>query len=118
MISGDTVTLTTGGATGTFASRNAGTGITVTVAGLTIGGAQASDYTLTQPTASANITPVALTITAVTNTKTYDATTDRRQDSEDHRRLSPGLGHRQLHRDLRQQERGNQPGPHAERDRQ
>ena len=39
VFSGDTVTLNTGGATGTFASKDVGTGITVTVAGLTIGGA-------------------------------------------------------------------------------
>ena len=45
------------------------------VAGLTISGAQASDYTLTEPTATANITPAALSITAVTNTKSYDGTT-------------------------------------------
>ena len=75
VFSGDTVTLNTGGATGTFASQNVGTGITVTVAGLTISGAQAGDYTLTQPTTTANITPAPLTVTAVTNTKVYDGTT-------------------------------------------
>ena len=47
MFSGDTVTLSTSGATGTFASDNVGTGITVTVSGLTISGAQADDYMLT-----------------------------------------------------------------------
>ncbi len=75
VISGDTVNLNTSGATGTFASKNVGNGITVTVAGLTIGGAQAGDYTLTQPATTANITPAPLTITAVTNTKVYDGTT-------------------------------------------
>ena len=59
---GDTVTLDTSGATGTFASQDVGNGITVTVAGLALGGAQASDYALTQPTTTANITPATLTV--------------------------------------------------------
>ena len=75
VFSGDTVTLGTSGATGTFASDKVGTGITVTVAGLTLIGAQAGNYTLTQPTTTANITQAPLTITAVTNTKVYDGTT-------------------------------------------
>ena len=75
VVSGDTVNLGTSSATGTFASQNVGSGIAVAVAGLTISGAQASDYTLTEPTATANITPAALSITAVTNTKSYDGTT-------------------------------------------
>ena len=57
VFSGDLVILNTGSATGTFASQNVGTGITVTVAGLTIVGAQSGNYTLTQPTTSASITP-------------------------------------------------------------
>ena len=76
VFSGDTVNLNTGGATGTFASQNVGTGITVTVAGLTISGAQAGDYTLTQPTTTANITPAALTVSGITAAnKVYDAST-------------------------------------------
>ena len=74
--SGDTVTLVTSGAIGTFASKNVGNGITVTVSGLTISGAQAGDYTLTQPTASANITPATLTASGVTAAnKVYNSTT-------------------------------------------
>ena len=46
----------------------------VQVSGLTISGPQAGDYTLTQPTTSANITPAALTISAVSDTKGYDGT--------------------------------------------
>ena len=72
MFSGDTVNLDTGGATGTFASQNVGTGITVTVAGLTIGGAQASDYTLTQPTTTANITPATPTVSVSDSGGTYN----------------------------------------------
>ena len=40
VFSGDTVTLDASGATGTFASQDVGTGIMVTVTGLTLGGAQ------------------------------------------------------------------------------
>ena len=76
VLSGDTVILGTSGATGTFASANVGTGITVTVAGLTISGAQADDYTLTQPTTTANITPAGLTVSGITAAnKVYNAST-------------------------------------------
>jgi len=48
----------------------------VTVSGLTLGGAQAADYALTQPKAAASITPAKLTVTGLTaNNKVYDATT-------------------------------------------
>src|SRR4029077_15961416 len=68
-------TLSTAGATGTFASKNAGSGVTVAVSDLTVSGAQAANYALTQPTATANITPATLTVTGVTaNNKVYDAT--------------------------------------------
>jgi subtilase family serine protease len=76
VVSGDTFTLNTSGATGTFASDSVGTGITVTVAGLTISGPQAGDYTLTQPTTTANITRASLTVSGVTAAnKTYNAST-------------------------------------------
>jgi hypothetical protein len=76
VVTGDTVTLDTTGAAGTFASKDAGTGITVQVSGLTIGGPQVNDYTLTQPTTTANITAATLTVTGVTaKDKVYDSTT-------------------------------------------
>ena len=75
VVGGDSVTLGTAGATGAFADKNVGTGKTVTVSGLTIGGASASNYTLTQPSATANITAKALTVTATGIDKVYDATT-------------------------------------------
>src|SRR5207247_5262342 len=76
VVSGDTVTLATGGATGTFASAAVGTNKTVTISGLTIGGADAGNYTLTQPTTTADITAKALTVTGVTaSSKGYDRTT-------------------------------------------
>ena len=55
----DAVTLSAASATGTFADKNvnpAATPKTVTVAGLALSGADAGNYTLTQPTATANIT--------------------------------------------------------------
>src|SRR5204863_172638 len=65
LVPGDTVTLATGSATGTFASAGVGTNKTVTVSGLTIGGADAGNYTLTQPTTTADITAKALTVTEI-----------------------------------------------------
>jgi hypothetical protein len=73
--SGDTVTLNTTAAMGTFASKDVGQNITVSVSGLTLGGTQANDYTLTQPTTIANITARPITVTATSSTKTYDGTT-------------------------------------------
>ncbi len=73
--SGDTVTLSTTGAIGTFVSKNVGTNISVTTSGFTIGGPQAGNYSLVQPTTTANITPAPLTVTATPNAKSYDGTT-------------------------------------------
>ena len=76
VLSGDTVTLSTSGAVGVFASKDVANGITVTVSGLSLSGAKAGDYTLTQPTTTADITPAALTVTGITaNNKVYDHTT-------------------------------------------
>jgi sugar lactone lactonase YvrE len=76
VFSGDTVTLDTTRAAGTFSGKNVANGLTVSVAGLTIGGPQAGDYyLLTQPTATANIAALPITVTAAPNTKTYDDTT-------------------------------------------
>src|SRR5204862_492060 len=59
----------------TFATRNIGTGIAITST-CTLSGADAGNYTLTQPSlTSRNITALAITVTAQTNTKTYDGTT-------------------------------------------
>jgi hypothetical protein len=71
----DTVTLSTASATATFATKTAETGKTVTVAGLTISGADAANYTLTQPTTTANITARELTVSGITaNNRVYDRT--------------------------------------------
>jgi hypothetical protein len=74
VVSGDAVTLDAAGASGTFASRNAGQNLAVSVSGLTLDGAQAADYTLAQLTTTANITPRPITVAAVPNMKIYDGT--------------------------------------------
>ncbi|HEY3550828.1 MAG TPA: PxKF domain-containing protein [Gaiellaceae bacterium] len=51
----DNVTLNTAGATGTFTSSAVGTW-TVNISGLTLGGTDMGDYSLTMPTTTANIT--------------------------------------------------------------
>jgi len=75
IVPGDVIILRTNLAVATFVSPNVGNGLAVTVSGLTLGGTPALNYTLTQPTATANITPAFLTITATPNTKVYDGTT-------------------------------------------
>jgi len=62
---------------GLFSDKNAGTGRTVDVSGLTLGGADAGNYTLggTISSGVANITPKALTVTGVTAaSRDYDGT--------------------------------------------
>lgn len=72
---GDAVALVTSAAAGSFADRHVGTGKTVTVSGLALSGAAAANYTLTQPTATADITALALIGTITANNKTYDGNT-------------------------------------------
>ena len=76
MVAGDVLTVDS--ATGAFSNKNAGTGKTVNISGITLGGADAGNYTLTSSTASttATITPATITVTGVTAAnKVYDATT-------------------------------------------
>ena len=75
VISGDTVTLDKSAATGAFADKNVGTGKTVQISGLAIGGTDSGNYTLTQPTATADITPLAITGSITASNKVYDGTT-------------------------------------------
>lgn len=76
VVGGDTVTLDTVSAVGTFASQNVGTGIVVTVSGLALSGASSGNYILTQPSTTANITTKALTVSGVTaSDKIYDRNT-------------------------------------------
>jgi trimeric autotransporter adhesin len=76
VVSGDAVTLNVAGAIGTFANANVGTGKVVTISGLTLGGTDSGNYSLIQPTTTANITGLTLTVTGVTaNSKVYNGTT-------------------------------------------
>jgi hypothetical protein len=76
VISGDTVTLTTG--TGSIADKNVGTVRSVTASGFGLSGADAGNYTLSaQPSGlTVDITAKALTVTGVTAaSRVYDRTT-------------------------------------------
>jgi hypothetical protein len=73
---GDSVTLNTASATGSFTTKTVGTGKTVNVSGLTLSGADSANYTLAQPTTTANITAAALSVSGVTaGNKVYDSST-------------------------------------------
>ncbi|WP_426270546.1 YDG domain-containing protein [Dyella kyungheensis] len=71
VLAGDTVSFAYGSAT--FSDANAATGKTVTVVGLTAGGADAGNYALSSTSTStqANITPYVLSLTG---TRVYDGT--------------------------------------------
>ena len=72
------VSLSTNGYVANFASANAGTGIGVTVSGLSLAGSAAGNYSLGQPSGlSANITTAGVTISSgiTANNKAYDGTT-------------------------------------------
>ena len=78
VFSGDTVTLDETTATASFASKHVGTGISVSIAGLALTGAQSQDYSLVDPTptTTANIIPAPLTVFDIgVSSKTYDRTT-------------------------------------------
>ena len=63
------------GGTATFDSRNAGTGKTVNATGLSLDGLDAGNYTVnTTASTTANISQLPITVTAVTDSKTYDGT--------------------------------------------
>ena len=72
MIPGDNLNITS--ASGSFADKNAGTGKTVNVTGITLGGADVANYSLGSTTAAitANISKAPLTVTANDASKTYD----------------------------------------------
>jgi hypothetical protein len=75
-VSGDDVSLATNDASAAFAGPNVGTGIPVTASGYAITGADAGNYTLTQPSGlTAHISAATLTITAAANIKIYDGFT-------------------------------------------
>ena len=76
VLAGDAVTLS--GGTAVFDTKDVGTNKTVTGTGFTLGGAQASNYTLTSVgTTTANITPKQVTGSFTASNKTYDGNTMR-----------------------------------------
>jgi hypothetical protein len=78
VVSGDSanVALDSSAATGTFANKDVAANKTVTTSGFALTGSSKNNYTLSQPTVTADITPAALTVTGVAaQDKTYDATT-------------------------------------------
>ena len=72
---GDSVTV--GGGSAAFADKNAGAGKAVGVAGYTLSGADAGNYTVVQPTGlTASITPAQLVVSGIAaRDKTFDGTT-------------------------------------------
>jgi hypothetical protein len=72
VVGGDTVNLSTNGYTANFVDANVGTGIVVTVSGLSLIGPSAANYTLAQPVElTANIMPATLTVSAANMSRTY-----------------------------------------------
>jgi autotransporter-associated beta strand protein len=69
-----TVTLSTNGYAAVFTNSNVGTNIPVTVTGLTLTGGDYTNYGLTQPTLSADITPATLTYVATDTNLNYGST--------------------------------------------
>ena len=75
VIGSDAVSVS-GTAVGAFASKTVGTSKSIAVSGLALAATDAGNYTLTQPTLTANIMPKGLTVTGLTgNSKVYDGTT-------------------------------------------
>jgi len=66
VVGADNVGFSTGSYAAIFSSPAAGTNRSISVSGVTLTGAQASRYTLTQPTVSATINRVSATVTAET----------------------------------------------------
>jgi hypothetical protein len=77
LIDGDDVSIVFASASGEFEDKNAGTGKTVHISGIDMTGDDTSNYTITQPETTADITPLELTIggTFSANDKNYDGTT-------------------------------------------
>jgi hypothetical protein len=80
-LSGNTIgndAVTIGSSAAVFADKNAASGKTITITGLSLSGAGATNYTLGgvgSITTTADITPATLVVTATGNNKVYDATT-------------------------------------------
>jgi hypothetical protein len=78
IVPGDSVSVDTTQASGSYASKNVGVNLVVSATGLIFTGADAGDYALQNNAASGaigTITPATLVISAVSATKTYDGAT-------------------------------------------
>ena len=92
IFTGDVVTLNAASASGSFASKVAGNGKTVTVASLALAGTSAGNYTLKAPiTTTASIAPRSLTLTAAGVNKIYNGTTNATVILTDNRVAGDGL---------------------------
>ena len=76
VVSGDTVNLNAASATGAFLTKTVGSGKNVQIVGLTISGVDSGNYSLTQPTTTADITAKSLSVSFQSDNKVYDGTTD------------------------------------------
>ena len=77
-VDNDDVTIDVANATGTFDTENVGTGKTVTISGIALGGNDAGNYKLSSDsaTATADITAKAVTVSGITaSNKVYDGNT-------------------------------------------
>ena len=75
IILGDIVTLNSSGANSDFDNKNFGTGKTVTVQSLALGGANSGNYSIGNQTTTANISKKAVTATVSAADKVYDGNT-------------------------------------------
>ncbi len=78
IVSGDTVSISSGSISGSFASKDVGNNIAVNLSGVTLTGTDSGNYTQNGVTGvTGNITPAPLTVTGTTvvNNKVYDGTT-------------------------------------------
>src|SRR5712692_2442114 len=77
VLAADSANVTCSAGTLNFVDKNVGTGKTVNVSGISLSGSAAGNYQLSSTTATttANITARPITVTAATNSKTYDGTT-------------------------------------------
>ena len=111
LATGDTAAFTE-----TFDNKNVGSGKTLTPAGSVNDGNGGNNYAVTFVNGTTgSIDPLAITVTAATDTKVYDGTTVLDGHADDHRRQHGHRRHGRLHRDLRQQERGQRQDAHAGR---
>jgi len=75
VVSGDTLTLVTGAATGVFGDPAVGGGKPVTASGYSFSGTAAANYELSQPALTGTITPKGLTVAGATAvSRAYDGT--------------------------------------------